>query len=428
VISRWLGAAAGASLLIAATAGGASAATGAIAATGSIWQVVSSVNPEAGQVTDSSLSGVSAVSATDGWAVGTFSDSDALSHPLVEYWNGSSFARVSAPEPAGKQASLSGVDELSASDAWAVGTSAEGVAGDNNTDDEPLIEHWTGSKWVMAAGVSLPAGATGDLEAIGGTGPDDLWAAGFSLSSSDGFFQLLLEHYDGTGWKSVGFPTQDNACAIGASNCLLVPEGVSATSPDDVWVVGKVFEPNPTANFIAHWDGTKWSVVLAPCLQGETVTTACPLTSQDTNGLTGVTAVSSTDAYASGSEGNTNDQNVDVPYVLHWNGTAWTLVKTPNLGGEGIMLNGITALSASDVWAVGQSEGDTGLIRPVTEQFNGTTWNLVPSPAPGSSSTWSEDSLDGVASPGGGRVFAVGARDIPGECCLRTLALTTASG
>jgi hypothetical protein len=87
-----------------------------------------------------------------------------------------------------------------------------------------------------------------------------------------------------------------------------------------------------------------------------------------------VTAVGPSDAWASGSEGNVNDMNFHIPYVRHWNGTAWSLVRTPNRGG-----------------------------------------------AP-------DDSLSGVASPGANAVFAVGARDIPGQCCLRTLALKTTSG
>jgi hypothetical protein len=65
---------------------------------------------------------------------------------------------------------------------------------------------------------------------------------------------------------------------------------------------------------------------------------------------------------------------------------------------------------------------------PLTEQFNGTTWSLVPSPAPGSAGRTPDDSLDGAASLTGGLVFAVGARDVPGQCCLRTLGLMTSAG
>jgi hypothetical protein len=66
---------------------------------------------------------------------------------------------------------------------------------------------------------------------------------------------------------------------------------------------------------------------------------------------------------------------------------------------------------------------------PMTDQFNGTTWSVVPSPSPGTAGgRIPDDSLSGAASLTGGLVFAVGARDVPGQCCLRTLGLMAASG
>jgi hypothetical protein len=422
VVTRLLGLGAAASLLVVSVAGSAGAATG------SIWQVVPSVNPQAGQVTDSSFASVSMASTSDGWAVGTFSDSGALSHPLTEHWNGTGWSRVFAPEPSGTQARMAGVDELSSGNAWAVGNTAADVVGENNIDNEPLIEHWNGTKWSIVHGASLPAGSTGILDAISGSGPDDLWAVGYQLTTGDAQESVLFEHFNGTTWQVAAFPTQESACDPNASDCFLQPTAVSDTAAGNVWVVGTVREPNPTANFIARWNGTAWSVVPAPCLTGKTIEASCSLASEDLNELSGVTTISPTDAWASGSEGNVNDENFNIPYVLHWNGTAWSLVTTPNLGGEGSLLNGITALSSGDIWAVGQTQALNGAIRTLTEQFNGSTWNLVPSPSPGASGRIPDDSLSGVASPGGAAVFAVGARDIPGECCLRTLGLTTTSG
>jgi hypothetical protein len=229
-------------------------------------------------------------------------------------------------------------------------------------------------------------------------------------------------------WKQAAFPTQTKACDPGAADCFIEPTAVAARSASDVWVVGTVLEPNPTSNLIAHWNGKTWSLVPAPCLMGQKVETTCSFLGVDTNQLTGVTVVSATDAWASGYEGNVNDQNFRVPYVLHWNGHKWALVKTPNLGGEGSMLNGITALSSGDVWAVGQTQQLNGAIAPLTEHFTGSAWTVVTTPVPGSKGRIPDDSLDGVASPGHGLVFAVGARDVPGQCCLRTLALRTTRG
>jgi hypothetical protein len=48
--------------------------------------------------------------------------------------------------------------------------------------------------------------------------------------------------------------------------------------------------------------------------------------------------------------------------------------------------------------------------------------------APGSTGRMPDDSLAGLASTGGSLLLAVGARDIPGQCRLRTLALKTTAG
>ena len=72
----------------------------------------------------------------------------------------------------------------------------------------------------------------------------------------------------GRDWKIVPFPTQSQACDPDAADCFIQPRAVTATAANDVWVAGTVAEPNPAANFTAHWNGTAWSVVPAPCLAG----------------------------------------------------------------------------------------------------------------------------------------------------------------
>jgi hypothetical protein len=53
---------------------------------------------------------------------------------------------------------------------------------------------------------------------------------------------------------------------------------------------------------------------------------------------------------------------------------------------------------------------------------------VVPSPDPGRVGNLFNNSLDSVSSPGGRVVFALGAQEIKGQCCLRTLALETSQG
>jgi hypothetical protein len=213
----------------------------------------------------------------------------------------------------------------------------------------------------------------------------------------------------------------------------------------------------------AHWDGQTWTIVPTPNLGNSVSQTDVP---------TGVTAISTNNVWASGVE-FTGCQAASarggsrlaagghrlmlplalrlrpgglrrlpgatghclVPYVLHWDGQTWSLIKTPDPGAFGSALESITALSASDIWAVGQTQSSaTGPVRTLTEHFNGTSWTVAASPDPGKAG---DDELFAVASPGGRQLDAVGGAavagdpcltDVSGTFCLRTLALHTTSG
>jgi hypothetical protein len=91
-------------------------------------------------------------------------------------------------------------------------------------------------------------------------------------------------------------------------------------------------------------------------------------------------------------------------------------------------LNATVALSAIDVWAVGQRQELNGGIITLTQRFDGTAWTTVPSPNPGGVGDLIVNSLDAAASAQDGRLTAAGSQEIPGQCCLRTRALMTTRG
>jgi len=381
------------------------ASPAAAAPAASIWSVVPSPNPGGQQVSDITFAAVSAATATDAWAVG-IDQLGAFRHPLVEHWDGTRWRATHVPEPLNRQSWFNGVLDLGPTNAWAVGESSSPQA--DNLKQRTLIEHWDGTTWsiVPSPNPTVGGNASDVLSGIAGVGPTDLWATGWALDAQATMISMVFEHYDGTAWKAVPSPSPPGSNQFGLA--------IAAVATNDVWAVGNEASEVTLA---AHWDGTRWSIVPTPSLHDG----ISPL-----NSLTGVTAVSSTDVWASGYEGNVNNQNFMEPYVLHWDGSTWSLVLTPNLGGEGSRLNATTALSSTDVWAVGQTQELNGHILTFTEQFDGTTWATVPSPSPGGS--FPVDSLDGVAGAGGGNVIAVGAQEIPGQCCLRTLVLQTLTG
>jgi carboxypeptidase family protein len=57
---------------------------------------------------------------------------------------------------------------------------------------------------------------------------------------------------------------------------------------------------------------------------------------------------------------------------------AWDTVPTPNAGTGDNALNGIDALTPSDIWAVGYS--DLAEQQPLVERFDGNAWSIVPTP------------------------------------------------
>jgi hypothetical protein len=89
------------------------------------------------------LNGVSTLSHSDAWAAGYFSTSSGQTKTLVLHWNGTGWTEVASPSPGGTTGTaLSGVDAVSASSVWAVGSTAP-----FGTGGKTLILHWNGTTW-----------------------------------------------------------------------------------------------------------------------------------------------------------------------------------------------------------------------------------------------------------------------------------------
>lgn len=66
------------------------------------------------------------------------------------------------------------------------------------------------------------------------------------------------------------------------------------------------------------------------------------------------------------------------PYtlILHWNGTAWARVATPSPGTRFNVLNGVSAVSARNAWAVGFYRNQAAGALPLILHWNGTAWSV----------------------------------------------------
>ena len=200
------------------------------------------------------LSDVSAESATDVWAVGS-----SRSHTLAEHWNGSTWRRVTTPNPAPRSDALDAVVAVTPTDAWAAGR--DGVGGNGR-----LLLHWDGSVWRRTP---LPRGAShATIRDLAALSPSDVWAVG---ASSHGATRTL--HYDGSSWKLIPSPTP-------AATTSSVLAAVAASTSADAWAVGDDTSVRP---LVDHWDGSMWTESAIP--------------SEYPSGLTSVTHVPGTGDY-----------------------------------------------------------------------------------------------------------------------------------
>ena len=92
--------------------------------------------------------------------------------------------------------------------------------------------------------------------------------------------------------------------------------------------------------------------------------------------LDSVTVTSRTNAWAVGSAAGRT-------LILHWNGTSWAVAKSPSpAGATSAVLAGVSAVSVSVAFAVGQANYPHHVIKLVIERWTGSRWELVAVPNP----------------------------------------------
>ncbi len=91
--------------------------------------------------------------------------------------------------------------------------------------------------------------------------------------------------------------------------------------------------------------------------------------------------------------------------IVHWNGTAWTRVPSPNPPSQplGDWLFGVAATSARNAWAVGGTSITDAGSKTLVLDWNGTAWKRMPSPGPPAG-----PNLYGVAATSARNAWAVG--------------------
>lgn len=314
------------------------------------------------------LHSVSASSTSDVWAVGQ----------TAIHFDGSKWTAFSVPGIHGDNTSrLGGVVDFAPNNVWTVGIINIGLGNTNQ-----VIEHFGGTKWSVSPGPKFLPGDEPSLESVTAISPSDMWAAGFILTNNTQSLFPLFEHYNGTTWTA--FETTFNNATI---------FGVSADATNDVWAVGSVAE---FSTFVEHYDGRTWSVVPSPNA------------GLGWNILFGVVALAPNNVWAAGYyTQQVNSTRPTKTLIEHWDGTSWKIVPSPNIGPHSVYqsneLWGITAVSANDVWAFGAffAANGSGQQSTLVLHWNGTSWAIVPSPNPTNGSFRSDILFGGTVIPTG---------------------------
>ncbi len=254
---------------------------------GTAWSTITPKTPAG--ATSAELDGVACPSANSCVAAGSATTGGA-SLPIVEHWNGSSWSLTQPPLPSGAaSASLAAITCGGATNCFAVGTAAFGAT--NGT----LVERWNGSAWAVVSSPD-PAGATiSNLFAVACLSPTNCFAGGRADSGN----RFLVEHWNGTKWSLGSMPTigspwpgvQGLACAA-PSNCMAITrygtghwngshwtaaglapttgtaeltQGVACTGATSCVAVGDSVSPGPSyRTLVEMWNGTTWHVVPSP--------------------------------------------------------------------------------------------------------------------------------------------------------------------
>ncbi len=239
---------------------------------------------------------------------------------LAERWNGSQWSIMTTVNPAGANR-LGGVSCSSSSFCMAVG--AEG---------SPIFsEYWDGSSWSL---VSMPMPSEAKSAAMTDvfcTSPTTCIAVGRYSGSKGPAIEskTLIERWNGSQWTIESSPNVE-----GNSHNQL--SAISCTSSTSCQTVGYTTTKagNPLAPLVEGWDGSKWSIQVAPTPPG------------GSGSLRSISCPVAGFCIASGAGGGTT-------FTAAWNGTSWQ-IQASGLPSD---LSAISCATQSSCELIGNATG-----------------------------------------------------------------------
>lgn len=313
------------------------------------------------------LTSISMVSASEGWAVGsTFRALQNIPPPtgaksngppvILHYHNGQWTEDLLPAELSHPQEDyvLRSVSMVSASEGWAVGSSVLPANADGVTHG--ILLHYTGGHWVLLV-TNVHVGM--QLRRVVMRSATDGWIVGWNQANDPSGYALVL-HYDGHAWVQVHDPIFSQSSGLFS---------VAEAADGEVWIAGTGTQGNCALDAtLFHYDGSRW--------------TREPVTPSSAS-LYNLAMLSASDGWAvgfqqggvlPGSNCETDQSKPGQGIILHYQHGQWQEAAT--IAGDGQMwyfqLVALAMVSPDEGWAVG-AEGT------IVHYHNGV-WARVSSP------------------------------------------------
>jgi hypothetical protein len=257
-----------------------------------------------------------------------------------------------------------------------------------------LIEHWDGHAWSVVSTLN-PAGArSATLVSIACPSTINCFAVGSYRNPGPtpdrGLFDRpFAEHWNGMQWSLASLPMPGDAIDNVDAQAVSCPTRMTCD------LVGNYEASSGDKLLAEHWSGTSWSVVPVP--------NPSPTTEHLAN-LAAVACPAVTSCYAVGEYETTPDRFLTL--IEHWNGTAWSVVASPNpVDATESRFAAVACASATACFAAGATSGNSGQ-GPLIERWDGAAWSIS-NTAPGGDAA--HTFFSGVACVKPTRCFATGA-------------------
>lgn len=332
------------------------------------WPQFPSYTPDPSERGRKPLTAISFSDTNNGHAVGHYltNNTGGLWQTQAQRWNGTNWVGVPSYNHPGVSNFLYGVVAVSSNDGWAVGTY-------ENSQGSPLILRYVAGSWVNWP-VTVPSSTRSVLSAVTANSPSDVWAVGYYLPAGSSTYRTLVMHWNGLAWNIDSSPNMglnDNklfgVTQVPDNPYLFWAVGTYVDKDGNLKILTMQADVRRAA------PGSIWSIVpgedqagVPNCLRS--------VSALDSNNIWAVGFTDNRCADEASYNESTAAGSSDL-LTQKWDGSRW-VEESSELGAPGGIntLYGVSVASNSRVWAVGYYEHGTGWATMVLGRESSGLW------------------------------------------------------